>query len=242
MENLSINFLEKWIQPQHLTPEAVAQTRAKFEAHPSHIARLSHFLHAEKIEKLSRLVREDVTYRRMRGIFDGSHRQISEEEFAATKDEDRFFQMNQMEKLRLKEGVKPSLDVLFYVKFQEFFYDARFAAFLRALTGLDLVAPSTFLINSLEKGDFIRAHNDVHTQRHMRRLGFILYLSPDWKPEYGGALRVTSHQNNNSMWEVEYNAFAFFDVLGHKEHEVYAVLPAAPIPRVSFNGWFAGPE
>ena len=234
--------MQKWVQPQHLTPEAVAQTRAGFESHPAHIARLSDFLHAEKIEKLSRLAREDVEYRRMRGVFDGLHRQISEEDFANASDENRFFQMDQMEKLRLKEGVKPSLDVLLYVKFQEFFHDPRFAAFLRAMTGLDLDAPSTFLVNSLRQGDYIRAHNDVHAERRLRRLGFIIYLSPDWKPEYGGALRMRSHQKQDSLWEVEYNAFAFFDVMGHREHEVYPVLPTAPLNRVSFNGWFSSPE
>lgn len=237
---LDTHFLKAWIAPQHLEEDAIHSYRAAFESHPSHIARIPSFLRPEMIEKLSELVTNDADFWRVRHLYSESNRNIPEEEFKTADEENRFFEMSQMSRLRLKEGAKPGLNLLAYIKFQEFFFDARFAAFLRALSGLNLVEPSTFIVNSLGAGDYIAGHNDVHQPRHVRRLAFILYLTPDWKPEYGGALHIISHKGEHAMWDVEYNTFAFFDVLGHKEHEVKPVLPAAhALRRISFNGWFS---
>jgi Rps23 Pro-64 3,4-dihydroxylase Tpa1-like proline 4-hydroxylase len=95
--------------------------------------------------------------------------------------------------------------------------------------------------NSLGAGDFINQHNDVvREDRKRRRLAFIVYLNPNWKPEFGGDLRMVAHDGQESTWPVEYNSFAFFDVHGHKGHEVALIESAAGSERRnSFNGWFS---
>lgn len=238
--HLDREFLQSWIQPQCLTDEAIQKARDSFQNHPAHIARISSFLHEDMAAKLAALLGDEVDYTRIRHLYSQDNRNVSEDEFVAASEDDRLGQFAHMSQLKPKEGVKPGLNLLFYMKFQKFFFDARFAQYMRLVTGLDLVAPTTFVVNTLSVGDFIASHNDVHRDRHHRRIAFILYLTPGWKPEFGGALHTTGHGGDESVFEVEYNSFAFFDVMGHRTHEVKPVLEAAaPRRRTSFNGWWS---
>src|SRR5256885_8575397 len=48
-------------------------------------------------------------------------------------------------------------------------------------------------IVAMKKGDFLRRHTD---RLGNRRLAFILYLSRDWSPSYGGMLHITDRSGD----------------------------------------------
>ena len=76
----------------------------------------------------------------------------------------------------------------------------RFVAFVGKLIGVEgLVADPTLEGGGLHQstaGGFLNVHADFtvhpHNRRLQRRANILLYLNPDWKPEYGGDLEIWS--------------------------------------------------
>jgi Rps23 Pro-64 3,4-dihydroxylase Tpa1-like proline 4-hydroxylase len=237
-ETLDLSFLRGTVQPQHLSPDAIRAAREAFSSHPAHIARLQNFLEPQVAERLGRALASEVAYGRIRHLYSSDNLNVSEDAFLAADPSDRMLQFSQMDGVR--EGITLSPNIMQLMKFRQIWHDPRFAAYLSAMTGLNLEAPSSFVANSLGAGDFINPHNDVVHERKRRRLAFIVYLNPNWQPAFGGDLHITSWKGEKSVWPVEYNSFAFFDVHGHKDHEVALVEAAAGEERRnSFNGWFS---
>jgi len=74
----------------------------------------------------------------------------------------------------------------------------RFLAFVEKLTGIDgLIADEALMGGGLHqsgKGGFLNIHADFtghpHHRRWRRRVNLLVYLNPDWQPEYGGQLEL----------------------------------------------------
>lgn len=72
--------------------------------------------------------------------------------------------------------------------------------------------------------DFLLCHDD---ELESRRIAFILYLSKDWKREYGGNLDLFSATKDVHPDKVvkslvpEFNKFAFFEVDAKSFHQVF---------------------
>jgi hypothetical protein len=72
-----------------------------------------------------------------------------------------------------------------------------FLLFLETLTGVECLIPDPYLFGGgamiSEKGDFLNIHQDFNwyfqLQLH-RRVNALIYLTPDWKSEYGGDLEL----------------------------------------------------
>ena len=74
---------------------------------------------------------------------------------------------------------------------------ADFLVFLERLTGIDGLIPDPYLegggIHQIGTGGFLKIHTDFnfHSQLRLhRRINLLLYLNPDWEPEWGGALEL----------------------------------------------------
>ena len=72
-----------------------------------------------------------------------------------------------------------------------------FLLFLETLTGVECLISDPYLFGGgamiSEKGDFLNIHQDFnwHYQLQLhRRVNALIYLTPDWKPEYGGDLEL----------------------------------------------------
>lgn len=75
-----------------------------------------------------------------------------------------------------------------------------------------------------------------------RRLALVLYLSPDWKPEYGGNLKILDPDGNESTVEAKYNSLVAFDTLAGTTHCVVPVAEAAGTrKRLTIGGWYHTP-
>ena len=80
-------------------------------------------------------------------------------------------------------------------------------------------------------------HVDQPQGSAQRRLSFVLYLNPDWRPDDGGALRIYAAADNYVDVEPLGGRLVCF-LTSDREHEV---MPARR-ERHSISGWFRGRE
>ncbi|KAL6070375.1 uS12 prolyl 3-hydroxylase [Balamuthia mandrillaris] len=102
---------------------------------------------------------------------------------------------------------------------------------------------STFSAGRYTFSHFIDPHDDkayktVLGKTYSRYIAFIYYLTPDWRPEYGGALRDLEGDSGNGVRYVpEFNSAVCFRV--PRWHQVEKML--VDKPRYSVFGWFLKP-
>jgi len=72
-----------------------------------------------------------------------------------------------------------------------------FICFLEEMTGIDGLIPDPYFkgggIHRTSNGGFLGIHADFNHHKQMnleRRLNVLIYLNPDWKPEYGGSFEI----------------------------------------------------
>lgn len=72
-----------------------------------------------------------------------------------------------------------------------------FLRFLQEMTGIPHLIPDPYFkgagIHRTNNGGYLGIHADFNLHKQMyleRRLNVLIYLNPDWKPEYGGAFEV----------------------------------------------------
>lgn len=72
-----------------------------------------------------------------------------------------------------------------------------FLGWLEALTGEQALLPDPYLegggIHQIAPGGFLKVHADFNWNQRLRlyrRLNVLLYLNPDWRPEWGGELEL----------------------------------------------------
>jgi len=82
-----------------------------------------------------------------------------------------------------------------------------FLLFLETISGINCLIPDLYLFGGgamiSENGDFLNIHEDFnwHYQLQLhRRVNVLLYLTPDWKPEYGGNLEL--HNSEQKVKEI----------------------------------------
>lgn len=107
----------------------------------------------------------------------------------------------------------------------------------------DIVIEYTFLknpyifenfISIYAPGDFLSMHTDG-----ARGVAFILNLSQNWIPEYGGLLHVKNKDGTFTAYVPEYNSLVLMDVANDASpHFVSEVSKYAPSYRMAIGGWF----
>lgn len=72
-----------------------------------------------------------------------------------------------------------------------------FLRFLEGMTGIPHLIPDPYFkgagIHRTNNGGYLGVHADFNMHKQMyleRRLNVLIYLNPDWKPEYGGAFEI----------------------------------------------------
>lgn len=80
---------------------------------------------------------------------------------------------------------------------------------LSKLTGIKDLVPDPYLVGAgysrAYKGDSLKIHTDFNWNDKIklhRMLSFIVYLNPDWKEEYGGALEFTDFNRKNTVQKI----------------------------------------
>lgn len=124
----------------------------------------------------------------------------------------------------------PHLDELF-----QFLNSAPFLNFAREITGLDDIVRTGAMATCFEPGNFLREHDDYQPGED-RLCAYVLNLSQDWRPDWGGLLHFMNRQRDVVESFVPwFNSLSLFAV--PTPHLVSMVSPYAQQARVSVTGW-----
>ena len=85
-------------------------------------------------------------------------------------------------------------------------------------------------------GDYLTRHVD-NIEGETRRYAYVLGLSPNWHPDWGGLLQFFDADGTpNISLAPQFNSLTVFDV--NKVHSVTSVANFSPANRYSITGWF----
>jgi len=120
----------------------------------------------------------------------------------------------------------------------------RFAQFLSSPPVLQMlmnITGSTDLVfadcqaTRYRAGDFLTPHDDELDGMN-RKFAYVLNLTPDWRPRWGGLLHFVDHTGGvEETISPRFNALSLFAV--GQSHYVSQVATYAPVPRISVTGW-----
>jgi SM-20-related protein len=133
----------------------------------------------------------------------------------------------------MKAGRDPHLVVQSALKI---FNSPPFLAFIRDFTGdRELMMVGAQATRYLP-GQFLRMHDDRHDDE-ARRYAYVLNLSRDWEPDWGGLLHfVEDDGSQREAFVPRFNTLSLFKV--PKKHFVGVVAPWAQQPRLAITGWW----
>jgi Rps23 Pro-64 3,4-dihydroxylase Tpa1-like proline 4-hydroxylase len=120
-------------------------------------------------------------------------------------------------------------------QFGEFLSSPPVLDVLMRITGADDLLFADCQATRYRSGDFLTPHNDELDGMH-RRFAYVLSLTPDWRPRWGGLLHfVDSTGGVEDTVTPRFNALALFAI--GQSHYVSQVATYAPAPRISVTGW-----
>lgn len=120
-----------------------------------------------------------------------------------------------------------------------------FILFLETLTGIDCLIPDPYLFGGgamiSENGDFLNIHEDFnwHFQLQLhRRVNVLLYLTPEWKQEYGGNLELFDSEHKVKEVEPRFNRLVVFATPGANHGQPVPVKAPPGVQRRVFSAFF----
>lgn len=113
-----------------------------------------------------------------------------------------------------------------------------FIKFLNKITNLQLTKLTTLFMSRYKSGNFLSPHSD----KGNGKLAFVINISKNWKPQYGGNLHFMNDERTEitETYVPEFNSFVIFHVpldVGIP-HFVSHVAPNVKFSRYAITGWF----
>lgn len=221
----------------HLTDESVRAYRSTFESSPARFVVLEDFLQPALAERLSAFLDAEALYKTEYGLF-GIDEGVDEGAWNAALDEARFFRFSKL------VGIDPKFalgdNAVAYLRFRSTFQrDTDLRGFFESITGMSLGGSDDFGSHCMQAGDFLKSHDDDNKNR---TLAIVLYLSPDWTPEYGGSLKIVDPGGDELTVEASYNSLVVFDTRAGTKHYVVPISErAGSRKRLTIGGWYHEP-
>jgi Rps23 Pro-64 3,4-dihydroxylase Tpa1-like proline 4-hydroxylase len=107
--------------------------------------------------------------------------------------------------------------------------------FMRTLTGAGDIAFADAHASRYRSGHFLTTHDD-EVEAMGRRAAYVLNLTPEWRPDWGGLLQFYDAMGNVSRaFTPGFNVLNIFRV--PQPHSVSWVTPLAAAPRYAVTGW-----
>jgi Rps23 Pro-64 3,4-dihydroxylase Tpa1-like proline 4-hydroxylase len=242
---LDFAWLRSWIQPQHLEADAVERYRTAFASHPANLIVLEDFLVSSAAKNLSVFINSEAECETLYGLYSAMEKDangianVTEQEWHNAEEKDRFFRLRKF--VRVSRDYKLTANLATYLSFLAAFNDIKFRNFFESITGLECdKGQATYHLFSYKKGDFLRSHTD-RAGKYL--LAFILYLTPDWSPGFGGNLNVRLPGGESLEFQPQYNSLIIFNVDRNSEHSVSVINDNADTRgRCTFSGWLHRPD
>ena len=120
-------------------------------------------------------------------------------------------------------------------RFVRWMADEEFLGYLRQLTGQTDLNRLYAQATMYRSGSFLRAHDD-HVQTEDRRIAYVLNLTRDWRPDWGGLLHFCGANHDVvDTFVPHFNSMSLFHV--PQSHFVSQVAPFATGERHAITGW-----
>ena len=229
--------LTPWIQPHHLTADALAGYRDAMAAHPARLVVLHDLLQATPGERIARFLADEAVYSIEHGLY-SQHDDVDAKAWEAAPPQERFFRYGKLTGQRPEAMLSDNM--LTYLQWRTFVTEAPFRGFFESLTGMPLGPSDDFGCHEFRVGDFLLAHDDANRNR---RVALVMYLTPAWVSGFGGALSMTAADGSVTRVEATFNTMVVFDTLAGSSHHIERIEDAAgDEARRTFGGWFPNPS
>jgi hypothetical protein len=233
---LDTDALSAWIEPQHLTDDALAGYRAGFTGHPAHMVVLRDLLVESAATRLAAFLADEALYEIEHGLY-SRHDGVDAEAWEAAPQEDRFFRFGKLSGQRPEAMLSDNM--LTYLSWRSFVTEPPLRGFFESITGMPLGPSDDFGCHEFRVGDFLLAHDDANRNR---RVALVMYLTPAWRAEFGGALSMTAADGSVERVEAAFNSMVVFDTLAGSSHHIERIDDSAgDEARRTFGGWFPNP-
>jgi len=114
----------------------------------------------------------------------------------------------------------------------------KFISLLNDITGLGITGLKTLFMSKYKPGNFLSPHSD----KGNGRLAFVINLTKNWKPQYGGNLNFLNDDRTEIIetFVPDFNNIVLFTVEDNKEtpHFVSHIAPGVKYNRYAITGWF----
>jgi Rps23 Pro-64 3,4-dihydroxylase Tpa1-like proline 4-hydroxylase len=222
------------IDARHLSVAALDEYRAAFARHPARLLVIREFLDRDLAGRLNRFLTHEAEFYTEYGVY-SVDAAVDQATFDAAEETDRFFRMNKL--AETKPEFRMSLNALAYLKFRSTLGQPAFMSVFEAISRQPLRSTDDVGVHSMGVGDFLRPHSDANKDR---QLAFVIYLSEDWVPEFGGVLEVLDRDGGITRVVPEFNSVVAFDVLAESQHLITPIDDAADTStRVTIGGWYS---
>jgi len=176
--------------------------------------RITDFLKADMVARVARFLDREAIYEQVYSLYatpEGGG--VSADVWQTTASNECWFSLGVSSGPGPRFRLSPNL--LACLDFRRVLATPAFKAYMSAITGLPLGRFRPRSAHRMRVGDLIAPHSD---RTGCNRLAFIVYLSPDWKADYGGELIMIGENNEFSKIEVTFNSLLLFDVTTQKSH------------------------
>lgn len=120
-----------------------------------------------------------------------------------------------------------------------FINSAPFVNLVRKVSGIETITGADGQATLYLPGHFLNSHNDK-IAGHKRRVAYVLNMSKNWNPDWGGLLQFYDAEKSvEQVFVPRFNSLTLFTV--PQDHAVTAVAPYAPHGRFAITGWFVDP-
>lgn len=235
---------QSWIQDTHWQQDSIDSYRRTFESHPANLLVLRNFLKSDSAARLGAFLQSEAQYETLHGLYSNmkNHPQglanATEADWMAAEESDRFYRLRKFVGLSRDSRLTPNL--VAYMKFRNAFNELAFRQFFISVTGLNLnLNEATFHSFMMKPGDFLKHHDD--TGNNSYHVAFVLYLTPEWQPDFGGELQMFDPNGRVTAVWPEYNSLVLFKVNPRTKHQVAPIKGNADIGRVTISGWMHKP-
>ena len=223
--------LNHWLQPQHLQSENLAQYRQAFLDHEAGVLQIDDFLKTDLLQKASQFLHHQGQYTPSRGLYKKQKGGVSTADWENATEKERFYIM---EKLNTEIAYDPTNENFqTYQQLTKLFISEAFETYLTRLTGIPSLATWSYTPHKMTSGHYMKRHSD---RNGANRLSVLVYMSPGWQPDYGGALRVETKAGQEFVVENRFNRFVVIDLHRHHKHAVQLVTDlAGPNARIALG-------
>lgn len=114
-----------------------------------------------------------------------------------------------------------------------------FIGYLNRITRLQLTQLNTLFVSKYTSNCFLSTHNDAGNGK----VAFVLHLTEDWKPQYGGHLHFLDASRTHIVetYTPQFNSLMLFEIPEGDEgipHFVGHVASHVQVPRIAITGWY----